>query len=68
MIGKFSVEEISAITEPIILLAERQEDLMIMAKRASRQVYSEFTGNTRLERINSAVRYFFIYLKMFKFK
>lgn len=56
MNGEFSVEEISAITEPIILLAERQEDLMNLAKRASRQLYSDFTGNARLERINAAVR------------
>lgn len=53
--AELSVEQINAITEPIILLAERQEDLMNLAKRASRQLYCDFTGNTRSERINLAV-------------
>lgn len=53
--GELSVEQINAITEPIIQLAERQEDLMNLAKRASRQLYCDFTGNSRTERINLAV-------------
>ncbi|XP_037931626.1 PDZ domain-containing protein 8-like [Teleopsis dalmanni] len=48
---ELSAEQISCVTEPIILIS-KEEDLMTLAKTASKNLYCEIAGIDRVDKIN----------------
>lgn len=53
----FSPEQIVSITEPVMLLP-RDEDVMSLAKNASKNLYADFCGLERVDKINLLVSLF----------
>lgn len=53
-VPSFTTEQILSITEHIILLSQ-EEDVMSLAKNASKNLYGELSGAERVEKINLLV-------------